>query len=412
MKSKLLLITIFLISFSAISQTDFESGFLIQNNGNKVECLIKNEDWIGSPKNFEYKLEENGEVKVGDISNIKEFGAGESFKYIRTTVAVDQSTDVVNNLTDDRNPEMKEEILFLKTLVEGKASLYFSDRQNIKRYFYKLDDGDIEQLIYKRYMVTPSKMGKNERYKQQLALNLTCSSLKKTNFEKLEYKKSYLVKLIKDYNKCQNSQSVQYNKKEKEHWFNLSVRPGVSFSSLQLSNPYGDEDVDFGQNTGLRLGVEMEFLLPFNNDKWAFIIEPTYRTYSAEKEIQYVDFLTIKKFTNIEVTHTSIAFPIGLRHYFFLNDQSKIFINGGIVVDAVLKQEVNSTNENKFDYNKTNESDLEGNAELGFSFGLGYKFQNKFSLEANVSPSRQIFEYNLISSSYTSFSLILGYSLF
>lgn len=411
MKLKLLLPTLLLLAFNAFSQTNFESGYLILNNGTKTDCLIKNEDWVGSPQTFEYKLSEDGELKIGSISNIKEFGSGESFKYVRATVDIDQSTDVVNNLTDVRNPIMKEETLFLKTLAEGKASLYYTERENIKRYFYNLDDGEIEQLIFKRYFVTSTKIGKNERYKQQLATTLNCSNLKESTFENLEYKVSKLVSLITNYNDCENSETIVYNKKEKGHWFNLSVRPGVTFSSLKLSNPYGS-DIDFGQKTNFRLGLEMEFLLPFNNDKWAFIIEPTYRSYSSEMEIQYVDLLTIDKFTTITVEHSSIAFPFGIRHYFYLNDQSKIFVNGAAVADIIIKREVDSSNENKFDYNKTNESDLEGNAELGFSFGVGYKFKDKYSVEANISPNRGIFEYNLISSSYTMFSFVVGYTLF
>src|SRR5690606_41948352 len=65
---------------------------------------------------FRSKFEENGEVKLGSIESITELASGTSFKYVRATLEVDQSTDVVNNLTDTRNPIMKEETLFLKTL--------------------------------------------------------------------------------------------------------------------------------------------------------------------------------------------------------------------------------------------------------------------------------------------------------
>lgn len=411
MKTQLFLLTCLLLSINVFSQTNFESGYLIKTNDTKVDCFIKNEDWKSNPTTFEYKLMEDGEIKIGNLTTVKEFGSGESFKYIKATVDVDQSNDKVENLSDERNPLMKEETHFLRTVVEGNATLYYASKNNENRFFYKMNDGEIEQLIYKRYLVSVGKIGKNNRYKQQLANTFNCSQLVESDFANVSYTFKKLVSLFNKYNTCNNSASIEYNKKEKGHWFNLSVRPGVIFSSVQLGNPYGD-DIDFGQKTGFRLGLEMEFVLPFNNDKWAFLVEPTYRTYSGEAEIQYVDFLTIKKYTTVNLTHTSIAIPIGMRHYFFLNEQSKIFINGGIVVDAIIKREVDSSDENKFDFNSTNESDLKGNAELGFSFGLGFKFKNKFSVEANITPSREIFEYNSISSSYNSFSIILGYSIF
>ena len=34
-----------LISIFTYSQTKFQKGYFIKTNGDKVECLIKNEDW-------------------------------------------------------------------------------------------------------------------------------------------------------------------------------------------------------------------------------------------------------------------------------------------------------------------------------------------------------------------------------
>src|SRR5690554_1980903 len=234
MKFKLFLLTIILSTFSAISQTNFETGYFIQTNGDKVACLIKNEDWIGSPTTFTYKLEENGETKVGSIDNVIEFGSAQSFKYIKTKVEIDQSSDNVNNLSNVRAPIMKEETLFLKTLVEGKASLYFTQRDNIARYFFSMDNGEIRQLIYKRFLVSPLKMALNERYKQQLATTLSCSSLSARNFEDLQYKTNSLVDLIKKYNNCEDSDFVVFKKNSQKGKFNLSIRPGVTFNSFSF----------------------------------------------------------------------------------------------------------------------------------------------------------------------------------
>ena len=114
-----------LLSITTVfSQTSFKPGYIIKSNGQKIDCLIKNEDWKGSPTTFEFKTDENSEVKLGDISTIKEFGSADNFKYISATTEVDQSSDKVGKLTEDRNPVYKGETIFLKVLVEGKASLY------------------------------------------------------------------------------------------------------------------------------------------------------------------------------------------------------------------------------------------------------------------------------------------------
>src|SRR5690554_6635788 len=139
MKLKLLLATILLSTISAFSQTNFQPGYIIRTNGTKVNCLIKNEDWKGSPTSFIYKLEENGDTKIGNLNNVAAFGAAESYKYVNATVQIDQSTDAVDKLSYSRNPEMKEEKLFLKVLVEGKVSLFYTQINNNPRYFYNMD---------------------------------------------------------------------------------------------------------------------------------------------------------------------------------------------------------------------------------------------------------------------------------
>ena len=402
MKLKLLLTIVLLPMISVFSQTDFESGYFIQNDGTKTECLIKNEDWRGSPKTFEYKFGENGEIKLGSLENIKEFGSAESFKYVKATVDIDQSTDVVNNLTDDRNPVMKKETLFIKTLAEGKATLYYTEKENIKRYFFKVADGKIEQLIYKRYLITSAKMGTNERYKQQLATNLNCTSLKESNFENLEYKKAQLVNLIVHYNDCEGSETIVYNKMKKGASFNLSFRPGVTFSSLSIQKQ-GDEKIDFENNTGLRIGLEAEYILPFNNGKWSVFLEPTYRNYKAEKEIVYVRALTFEKTSLLTVEYNSIELPLGGRHYMFLNKNTAFFVDAAVILDvASMDSKIASSNENAYD--------LEITADVALGVGLGVKFKNKYSVQARLHTSRQLLNYYDLDSAYNSLSLIAGYN--
>jgi hypothetical protein len=364
--------------------------------------LIKNEDWAGSPKTFEYKLSENAEVKLGSINNIKEFGSGESFKYVRATLNVDQSTDVVNNLTDVRNPIMKEETLFLKMLLEGKASLYYSERENISRYFFKVGEGEIEQLIYKRYLATPTRIGKNEYYKQQLATSLNCSQLSESNFENLEYKSTKLLKIITAYNRCENASGIVYVENLKKSKFNLTVRPGVTFSSLSLIKE-GDERINFDSQTGLRVGLELEYILPFNNDKWSAFIEPTYRSYNAEKEYLYVDFGSFQRTTLININYSAIELPVGMRHYFFASSDGAFFIDAAILVDiSNLNSKAESSNESSYD--------LDLNADAGLALGAGFRYKNKYSLELKYHTDRQFFNYNDINSAFKSFALIAGYN--
>lgn len=54
----ILIFTLTILSINTFAQ-DFEKGFYIENNGKRVDCLIKNIDWLYNPESFEYKLNEN-----------------------------------------------------------------------------------------------------------------------------------------------------------------------------------------------------------------------------------------------------------------------------------------------------------------------------------------------------------------
>ncbi len=402
MKLRLLFATILFSTINVFSQTNFVHGYLIKTNGTKVDCLIKNEDWKGSPATFIYKMDENGETNIGSLDNVMEFGADQSFKYVKATVTIDQSSDVVDNLTYERKPEMKEETIFLKTLVDGKASLYYTLKNNTPRYFYSKDGGEIEQLIFKRYLVTRTKMGNNERYKQQLATDLVCDELKEKTYADLQYKTNALVNFFIKYNDCENSESVVFNKNANKAQFNLSLRPGVTFSSFSLQRR-GDAKVEFDGNTGIRIGLEAEYVAPFNNGKWSVFIEPTYRNYKAEEEVIYVDMMTFQRSTLVTANYNSIEMPLGVRHYMFLNKDAAFFVDVAILMDAsILDSKITSSEEMSYE--------LEVDADAALAFGVGFRYNNKYTIQARYHSSRQLTNYENISSAYNSFSIVAGYN--
>lgn len=127
-------LTIFLLSLSVLffSQIKFEEAYIIDNNNNKSECLIKNKQWNTYPTEIEYKLNENTEIKIGKINDIKEFGIGNDI-YKRFEVQVDKSSTDLNNLSQNLKPEFVTEKVFLKLLIDGNIQLYkYSGNYTVK----------------------------------------------------------------------------------------------------------------------------------------------------------------------------------------------------------------------------------------------------------------------------------------
>ena len=236
MKRKLLFLLIATFSITSYSQITFEKGYYLTNSNQKIECFIKNVDWNYNPTEIEYKLTENSEEKKATVKTVKEFGIYKVSKYIGIKVKIDRSSDNRNKLSYNKKAILNEENLFLKVLVEGQANLYEYTDANLTRFFYNNENSIIEQLIYKSYQYSQDVIGKNKRYKQQLWNNLKCTSLTLKKAENLEYIKSDLTRFFIEYNECNNQGYINYEEKQKKDLFNLTLRPGINFSSLSLNN--------------------------------------------------------------------------------------------------------------------------------------------------------------------------------
>lgn len=389
------------------AQIKFEKGYYVTNSGQRSEVLIKNLDWKNNPTEFEFKTNESSDTKKENIKNIQEFGIDHERKYVRKTVMVDQSVEILDKISEKKEPELKEETVFLRYMVEGKANLFYYENKEIRKFFFNVDHSNITPLIYKSYYLTNTQISYNEDYKKQLIENLNCN-LDKNRVERIKYQGDDLSKAFMDYNTCSAAgAAVNYNQvNEKRDLFNLNIRPGINFSSFEtvLSSYYNVDDkvTKFDREAAFRIGLEAEFLLPFNKNKWAIFTEPTFQYYKTEKESVVYPGQFFETKSSRTVDYKSIEIPFGVRHYFFINDKSKIFVNLAYIFDFNLKSEI------KYDYQI-----MEISSGNNVVFGIGYKYNDRFSAEFRAGTNRNLLKnYNSFTSNYQTMSLILGYTLF
>lgn len=387
------------------AQITFEKGYFISNSGKIDEVLIRNIDWKNNPTEFEYKTSESASIKKENINNIKEFGIDNESRFIRKKVLIDISSDDLNAMSYDRKPEFKEETVFLKYIVDGKADLLYYEDKEIRKFFYNVDDADPVQLIYKPYYINNNQITYNEDYKTQLTQILKCG-VEQQKIKGARYERKNLAALFMNFNSCSKGDTaINYSKStEKTDLFNLNIRPGINFSSFEVTNSAYNltESTKFGNKTSFRIGIEAEFILPFNKNKWALFAEPTYQYYQDEKESiafagQYFEMKSTRS-----VDYKSLEVPIGVRYYLFLNKKSKIFFNLAYLMDFEFKSTV------KLDF-------LEVKTDSGsnIAFGMGYKYNDKFLIELRATTQRNLLQnYILLDSKYQTVSLILGYTLF
>ena len=404
---RLYILALFFIPLLSIqAQIEFEDGYFINNDFEKVVCKIKNVDWHDNPISFIYKRSDQSEPQRLSIESVREFSIIGASKYIRDTVIIDRSSDNVKHLSEEANPIFNTEILFLKVLIEGKANLYEYVEGNFDRYFYSIDDAEIEQLIYKKYKTIDDKIGENSRFRQQLWVSFKCPGLDKKVFDKIEYVQSKLINLFKRYNNCIDQGSTNLVPDQNRDLFNLMIRSRANLSSFRYNkSSSGAIITDFGQKLGFGFGIEAEFILPFNKNKWGIIIEPGYQHYLAEKT--GIDF-TVPGGTFIaHIDYESIELPMGLRHYFFMSDRSTIFLDATYVLDF----DLNSAIENRsIAGTLITEREIVSGSNL--AFGLGFK-HNRIGAELRYHARRELLGgWSAFYSKFTTISFILGYSLF
>jgi hypothetical protein len=389
MKTALFTLFLFLLSLKTIGQIRFEKGYFIDNNNQRVECFIKNVDWKNNPKEFEYKIEESGNPEKRGLETTKEFGILGYTKYIRVNVKIDRSPMELTNLSSVRSPIWSEEQLFLKVLLEGKASLYSYEEKYFYRYFYSvksIKDTLIQQLVFKEYLTPNGYVGTNTDFHQQLFVDVNCDRVSKSYVDFVNYRQKELERYFNKYNLCAGDSIVNYNTKEKREYFNLKITPGIDYSSLSLSNLSSNRTTDFGSKTNFRIGLDAELILPFNKNKWGVVLEPTYQYFNSEKAAENVQY-------------SSIEFPIGLRHHFYLkNEKSKLFLNAFFI--PMFSPDFNS---------KINSLDTKAANSLAFGGGIEYK---RLSAEIRYYTKRQLLNnYMFWSTDYQRVSLILGCKL-
>jgi len=353
-----------------IAQNKFEKGEAVKLNGEQVNCLIKNEDWITVPTQFEYKLSESSEIKTGTIDEFKSFRIGKSFKYVKETIDVDRDIEKQPN---NSGLTYQDETLFLKLIVEGRINLYHLEDEKLNIFFMKSQNsGEIIQLKHKTYFDDKYKLRENNSFRKQLYdafndFNIKIDEIKNTN-----YNINDLKSIFEKYNKAAGSYRIYFNKTKIN--YNVYAKAGLSSIKYLAQGGEGITNIAFTNETTFRAGAELEMVLPYSKAKWSVFVSPMYQSYSSEASAGIAISDNPSALTNFNaIEYESIELPIGIRRYFFSKtaDNFRLYANAAYVFDIGLSGNLILIGEDRL---------LRNNRGLNFMLGGGIQF-NDFGLE-------------------------------
>lgn len=385
-----------------IAQTAYEKGFYIDNAGSRIDGFIKNADWKDNPDSFEFSTTLTAENPI--TKTIKEVQAfeitGITF-FERHRVNIDRAPQDVNNLGYERNPEMKEETLFLRVLLNGENKLYRYGSNNALKFYFKKGGNPINALVYKRYLSVSQDIAENNYYQQQLLNNFKCKSGKLPRMSNVNYTTSDLLNFFQKFNRCSGVQSKEVDQREKRSTVQITAVAGMNANSYSVDA--GSTNIDFGSSTTPVFGIEIEYIMPFNNNKWSILADTRFASFESEKIIESPIILgTQLPDQKVTLDYSSIDVALGFRHYFFLSDTSKIFANLSYAIEVSAKSDI--------DYERV--GDINATNPVGtYGVGIGYTYKD-LRIEARYNGAKNHFgkDFGRGSSKYNSFMLTLGYS--
>jgi hypothetical protein len=402
MKSIFTLILLFLFISISFAQMEYEKGYLITKDLQRKTCLIKNEAWKDNPTEFSYKINETSVPEIGTIKTIKEFGIDNICKYINAYVKIDLQSKHEIGAKNEVIPKWSNEKLFLKVLIEGKATLYSYDAGKVNRYLFSLNDTNIIQLTYLEEYVK-SDLIRNTSYQQQLWSNVKAPMATMNSIKTITYTEKDLTNYFKEYNSNFGGTTTDLANTKRKPYFNLKFTPGINFASVSMSTVVGSQNEtsvsEFESKPGFQIGTEAELILPFNKYHWSVLFEPTFQSYSATDPNG--------KHGESSISYQSIEFPIGIRYYIPLNDNTRFFLNGMVIPGMSINMN-SSISYFTFYSNTVKEKTVDINSASNAALGAGAEFK-KFSIEARYYTTRNLLDNSTEYADYNRFAVILGY---
>lgn len=399
------LLTLFPIHIAVYSQIQFEEGYIITENGDRIECFIKNMGWRRNPVSIDFYQGSKESIETLSINQIQEFCIGSTLKYVKANVKIDLSSSDKFKLSNHPNPEWEERQVLLQVMVEGRPSLFSFREKGEVRFFFSSENDSIEQLIYKEFKDKNGDIRFNRQYQQQLSQNVRCENQGETGIDKLRYSKSDLVKFFLDYHDCMEIKAINYSTsyviKDNIH---LSLSLGTRKSQMQTGFKDAQENlINFENKRALEFGLELEIMFPSTRNKWSFYIKPTYQKYepsnitiaglSPEPNSVTPEPITLK--------YHSVEFPFGIKRYFFLQPSHKLFLKLGVLLDRSFGPGVDVSSFDQFGLHIRSQSN--------FVYGMGYQFKKIFMIEwRGYTRRRVLVEYWNWTFFYKSNSVVLS----
>ena len=400
------------------AQNGFLSGLLVTATGDTLHGLIRHQDLMVNGKNVSFK--DNAAAPARNFGPLEArwfFVDGQWFA--GKVVWLDRSPVQAGQLTYSNAPVLQRDTLFLRAPVLGRANLFYVlDANNKPHFLIGKDSVEAEELVLRKYLVRDQGQDRAvtlEKYKGQLGYYFADCPAVKENIDGTTYQLNSMIRLFGRYNYCAAGKVdfVVSAEKSRIH-LQLILLGGATFSQLNVDAPSDSplSQGSFGISTRPALGLGLNFVFPWNNNRWSVYLETVTRSLSADTHVpvvhnsEYYEDYEYRFHLNYLKTSAALRFQepegrirpfamIGVARSLLLSSSNDLIINKNFygTKDMARRQAI--------------PAGLSG-AEFAFFGGLGATYRH-FSLETRFDLGGGISNSQSFPSSTRTISLLLGY---
>jgi hypothetical protein len=153
-------------------------------------------------------------------------------------------------------------------------------------------------------------------------------------------------------------------------------------------------DIDIGSKITPRIGINMEYTIPYQYGRWSVIAEANLRGYSATQEAGN---------QNAELRYQTLEIPLGFRYNLKINDDLWFYVTAIGTANIYLKKEVQFERRPDVEINTTM---------FSYAASLGFRWK-RINLEYRYYPGISLTnDYQYWISEYRSSSLMIGFRFY
>ncbi|MBX7109026.1 MAG: PorT family protein [Chitinophagales bacterium] len=406
----------FLLSPDAIAQK-FVPGYVLLNNGDTLQGLIGEENWVKAPVKVLFKKSAAERVHAYSPLLIHSFRIKDGDWYFSFVGDIDPSSLLDDQLDYNPFPDTMRVYMFIRSIVMGKISLYYARDMNDRLHlFIQKDGGVIAELKYKKYYldervvadyrneITRRAIMANQIYKEQLTnLMADCPAVATGIVSRpLSYSKNDIMKLVIEYNHCKGSRKGYTE--EKEPW-KLEVRAhlGINYSGLKFKssgNTYVGNS-QFDNSLGYASGLSFNAVLPRTDNSWGIYNEVLIRNFNSTGVSGTTPFKEQRP-VQMDLIYVKLG---TMARYRFTRSVVQPFLAAGITNSIAIKSENLETDTAGI---TSNFLQYFRNYEQGLLFGAGLQWK-AISGEVQLEFSNGMSGYSDVKSAFSTLYLLVGY---